>query len=73
MRGKEAAFTSQSGGQVVWKCVKSCPVSDIRYLGGLREKLGMPSFGDVLTAEDARAIQAYVLFRAAESAAALSN
>ncbi len=33
----------------------------------------MPSFGDLLTEEEARAIQAYVLFRAAESAPPPSN
>ncbi len=42
-------------------------------LGGSREALGMPSFGDVLTVEQARAIQAYVLFRAEESATPPSN
>jgi len=34
-------------------------------LGGARESRGMPSFKDVLKPEQARAIQAYVLFRAA--------
>ncbi len=56
------------------------PLPDLRYstaevhrqfeaivLGGAREGLGMPSFGDLLTAEQVRAIQAYVLFRATES------
>jgi len=38
-------------------------------LGGARQELGMPSFGDSLTAQQAEAIQAYVLSRAAESAA----
>ena len=57
------------------------PLPDLRYatldvheqflsivLGGARQELGMPSFGDLLTAEQAEAIQAYVLSRAAESA-----
>ena len=42
-------------------------------LGGARQELGMPSFGDLLTEQQARAIQAYVLARAAESAAASPN
>ena len=42
-------------------------------VGNAREDLGMPSFGDVLTEEQAKAIQAYVLFRAAESANSASN
>lgn len=42
-------------------------------LGGARQALGMPSFGDLLTVEQARAIQAYVLFRAEESAAPPTN
>lgn len=37
-------------------------------LGGARESRGMPSFKDVLAASQVRAIQAYVLFRAEESA-----
>ncbi len=37
-------------------------------LRGERQLLGMPSFGDLISAEQARAIQAYVLSRAAESA-----
>jgi mono/diheme cytochrome c family protein len=37
-------------------------------LKGERQSLGMPSFGDLISAEQARAIQAYVLSRAAESA-----
>jgi mono/diheme cytochrome c family protein len=57
------------------------PTRDLRYsseavhhafesivLHGTMEGLGMPSFGDLLTAEQVRAIQAYVLFRAEESA-----
>jgi quinohemoprotein ethanol dehydrogenase len=57
------------------------PLPDLRYatldvheqflsivLGGAWQELGMPSFGDFLTAEEAQAIQAYVLSRAAESA-----
>jgi quinohemoprotein ethanol dehydrogenase len=36
-------------------------------LGGARASLGMPSFGKILNAEQVRAIQAYVLSRAAES------
>jgi len=42
-------------------------------LGGSRQVLGMPSFGDLLTGEQVRAIQAYVLFRAEESAAPQPN
>ena len=58
------------------------PLPDLRYatldvheqflsivLGGARQELGMPSFGDLLTAEEAESIRAYVLSRAAESAA----
>jgi PQQ-dependent dehydrogenase (methanol/ethanol family) len=37
-------------------------------LGGLRESLGMPSFADVLSPEEVRQIQGYVLARARESA-----
>ncbi len=39
-------------------------------LGGAREALGMPGFGDLLTIEDVEAIRAFVLHRSAESAAA---
>jgi quinohemoprotein ethanol dehydrogenase len=59
------------------------PLPDLRYaakevheqfedivLGGQREMLGMPSFKKVLKADQVRAIQAYVLSRAAESAKA---
>ena len=54
------------------------PVPDLRYAtadvhrqfdaivrGGARKALGMPSFGDDLNASQVRAIQAYVLSRAA--------
>jgi len=37
-------------------------------LRGAREPLGMPSFGDLLSTAQARAIQAYILVRAQESA-----
>ena len=37
-------------------------------LGGAREALGMPAFGDLLTSEDARLIQAFVLSRAEAAA-----
>jgi mono/diheme cytochrome c family protein len=37
-------------------------------LGGERQALGMPSFGDVLSSAQASAIQAYILHRAHESA-----
>jgi PQQ-dependent dehydrogenase (methanol/ethanol family) len=37
-------------------------------LGGMRETLGMPRFDDVLTPEDVRLIQGFVLSRARESA-----
>jgi len=59
------------------------PLPDLRYatkelhdhfedivLGGQREMLGMPSFKKILKADQVRAIQAYVLSRAAESAKA---
>jgi quinohemoprotein ethanol dehydrogenase len=59
------------------------PISDLRYatkevhdqfedivLGGSREMLGMPSFKKILKADQVRAIQAYVLSRAAASAKA---
>jgi mono/diheme cytochrome c family protein len=36
-------------------------------LGGVREQKGMPGFADVLSAEDARLIQAYVVSRALET------
>jgi len=35
---------------------------------GVRAELGMPSFKDVLTVDQMKAIQAYILNRAAESA-----
>jgi quinohemoprotein ethanol dehydrogenase len=41
--------------------------SDI-VLGGVRAPLGMPPFDDLLTEEDVRRIQAYILSRARESA-----
>ena len=59
------------------------PIPDLRYaskevhdqfeqivVGGQREILGMPSFKKILNADQVRAIQAYVLSRAAESAKA---
>jgi quinohemoprotein ethanol dehydrogenase len=42
-------------------------------LGGARESRGMPSFKDLITREQVRAIQAYVLSRAAASAEPPSN
>jgi PQQ-dependent dehydrogenase (methanol/ethanol family) len=42
---------------------------DAIVLGGARAPLGMPAFADRLSAEQVRAIQAYVLSRAAESQA----
>jgi hypothetical protein len=42
-------------------------------LGGARASLGMPSFQKILTAGQVRAIQAYILSRARESATAASN
>jgi len=42
-------------------------------LRGAREPLGMPSFGDLLSTAQARAIQAYILVRARESATPPSN
>jgi len=57
------------------------PLPDLRYaptdvhdefedivLAGARESAGMPSFREILTAEQVRAIQAYVLFRAKQPA-----
>jgi len=38
--------------------------------GGARATLGMPTFGDLLSADQAKAIQQYILSRARESAAA---
>jgi quinohemoprotein ethanol dehydrogenase len=59
------------------------PLPDLRYatkevhdqfedivLGGTREMLGMPSFKKILKADQVRAIQAYVLSRAAATSAA---
>jgi mono/diheme cytochrome c family protein len=37
-------------------------------LGGSRASLGMPSFDKILTAEQVRAIQAYIVSRIRESA-----
>jgi mono/diheme cytochrome c family protein len=42
-------------------------------LGGIRESRGMPSFKDLLSPKQVRAIQAYVLSRAAASAAPPSS
>ena len=57
------------------------PLPDLRYatktvheqfeaivLGGTRSLLGMPSFKDLLSADQVRAIQAYILSRANEGA-----
>jgi quinohemoprotein ethanol dehydrogenase len=57
------------------------PLPDLRYAtkavheqfesivrGGARASLGMPSFKDLLSAEQVRAIEAYVLSRASEDA-----
>ena len=62
------------------------PLPDLRYLskgvhehfeeivlGGARATLGMPSFQKILTAGQVRAIQAYIVSRARESAKAASN
>ena len=61
------------------------PMPDLRYasnqtlehiqdvvLGGQRAMLGMPSFQKILNADQVKAIQAYIVFRARESAAAKS-
>ncbi len=40
-------------------------------LGGAKRELGMPGYSDLLSREDLRAIQGYILERAAESAAQL--
>jgi len=42
-------------------------------IGGARARLGMPSFQDLLTRDQVRAIQAYILSRAQESAKPPSN
>jgi quinohemoprotein ethanol dehydrogenase len=42
-------------------------------LGGARSSVGMPSFRKILNADQVRAIQAYVLFRAAEGAKQIRN
>ena len=62
------------------------PLPDLRYLtrtvhqqfeaivlGGARSSLGMPSFKDLLTPGQVRAIQAYVLSRAGQGASADSK
>jgi mono/diheme cytochrome c family protein len=62
------------------------PIPDLRYaskqvhdqfeeivLGGQRETLGMPSFKKILNPQQVRAIEAYVLSQAAESAKAASS
>lgn len=62
------------------------PIPDLRYAstqthrqfdsivrGGARKALGMPAFGDLLTADQATAIQQYILSRAHESAGARTN
>lgn len=62
------------------------PLPDLRYitrtvheqfeaivLGGTRSSLGMPSFKDLLSVDQMRAIQAYVLSRASEGANAASK
>ncbi len=62
------------------------PLPDLRYAnkatheqfdsivrGGARASLGMPSFEKLLTAEQAHAIEAYILSRAAESAQRAKN
>jgi mono/diheme cytochrome c family protein len=61
--------------------VAAGPLPDLRYstravheqfeaivLGGTRSSLGMPSFMDLLSADQVRAIQAYILQRAGEGA-----
>ncbi|HVS87360.1 MAG TPA: PQQ-dependent dehydrogenase, methanol/ethanol family [Candidatus Acidoferrum sp.] len=66
--------------------VAGAAIPDLRYasaqthgqfeaivLGGARESRGMPSFGDALKRDQIRAIQAYVLSRAAASANPPSN
>jgi len=60
--------------------VSSSGVPDLRYagaathhqfesivLGGARQQLGMPSFKDALKPDQVRAIEAYILSRAAET------
>lgn len=42
-------------------------------LGGQREPLGMPSFSDVISSEQVKAIQAYILFRTNESSKSSAN
>jgi quinohemoprotein ethanol dehydrogenase len=66
--------------------VAGAAIPDLRYataqvhqqfasivLGGARESRGMPSFRDLLTRDQARTIQAYVLSRAAASTERSSN
>jgi quinohemoprotein ethanol dehydrogenase len=66
--------------------VAGAAIPDLRYataqmheqfasivLGGARESRGMPSFSDLLTRDQVRAIQAYVLARAAASTERSSN
>jgi quinohemoprotein ethanol dehydrogenase len=66
--------------------VAGAAIPDLRYstaqvhqqfaaivLGGARESRGMPSYSDLLTREQVRTIQAYVLSRAAASANPPSN
>jgi mono/diheme cytochrome c family protein len=61
--------------------VAGAAIPDLRYstaqvhkqfaaivLGGARESRGMPSYSDLLTRDQVRTIQAYVLSRAAASA-----
>jgi quinohemoprotein ethanol dehydrogenase len=62
------------------------PIPDLRYAsaqvhgqfesivrGGARAALGMPTFGDLLTTDQAKAVQQYILSRAHESASARTN
>jgi len=62
------------------------PLPDLRYataethfafesivLRGAREPFGMPPFGDLLSSDDAKAIQAYILQRGRESSAPPSD
>jgi quinohemoprotein ethanol dehydrogenase len=69
-----------------WGVVSSSGIPDLRYataethhqfesivLGGAREQFGMPSFKDALKRDQVRAIQAYILSRAAAAANLPSN
>jgi len=63
-----AAIAGGSIKDLRWASAESHQVFDEIVLGGARESLGMPSFSDLLSAEDVRLIQQYILSRAAAAA-----